>query len=668
MPASTPAARSQRIAPVFGALMLVMLMASLDQTIVSTALPTIVGDLGGASKLAWVVTAYMLASTVSTPLAGTLGDLFGRKLVLQVALATFLLGSVLCGLAGSMTTLVLFRALQGFGGGALMVSTQAAIGDIVPARDRGRYSGLMGGVFGVSTVLGPLLGGFFVDHLSWHWIFFINVPIGVIAFVVIQAVFAPPAERRKHTIDYLGIGLLAAGLTSIVLFTSLGGTTYDWSSPIIIALIIASPLLLGAFLWVESRAAEPMLPLSLFRNRVFAVTSGVGFVLGVGLFGSITYLPLYLQIVKGSSPTESGLQMLPLMAGVLLASIGSGQIISRTGRYRVFPILGTGVMSIGMLLLSRLEPDTSILTADVYMFVLGFGLGCVMQVLVLAVQNAVGYEDLGVATAGASLFRSMGGSIGTPIFGAILASGLTTHLAAAFTGGGSPVAGLRDGATPEAIRQLPPDIHARYIEAYVSSLQPLFLVGAGVSLVAFALSWLIPEVPLRKSVASEGIGESFAAPKDASSLHELAAKAASLAQRENRHVVYEELGRRAGVALSPDEMWILHRVDELEPATGDELAARAGHDRERLTPVFRALRENGLIDGVATELAPDTRYSLSERGREVVAALLKARSEQITELLEDWAPETHLEIRRLIADLARSLASEAPARVTALQA
>ena len=301
------------------------------------------------------------------------------------------------------------------------------------------------------------------------------------------------------------------------------------------------------------------------------------------------------------------------------------------------------------------------------MFVLGFGLGCVMQVLVLAVQNAVGYEDLGVATAGASLFRSMGGSIGTPVFGAILASGLTTHLAAAFTGVGSPVAGLRDGATPEAIRQLPPDIHARYIEAYVSSLQPLFLAGAVVSLVAFALSWLIPEVPLRRSVGSEGIGESFAAPKDASSLHELTAKAASLARRENRHVVYEELGRRAGVALTPEEMWILHRVDELEPATGDELAARAGHDRERLTPVFRALREVGLIHGVATEIAPETRYSLSERGREVVGALLAARSEEITELLEDWAPETHVEIRRLIADLARSLASEAPARATALQ-
>ena len=315
MPASTPAARSQRVAPVFGALMLIMLMASLDQTIVSTALPTIVGDLGGASKLAWVVTAYMLASTVSTPLAGKLGDLFGRKLVLQVSLVVFLLGSVLCGLAGSMTTLVLFRAIQGLGGGALMVSTQAAIGDIVPARDRGRYSGLMGGVFGISTVIGPLLGGFFVDHLSWHWIFYINVPIGVIAFFVITAVFAPPAERRHHTIDYLGIGLLAAGLTSIVLFTTprrhvvrldvAADHRADRRQP-----DPARPPSCGSRAARPSRCSRSASSATGSSRRPAASASSWA----SALFGSITYLPLYLQVVKGSSPTESGLQMLPLMA------------------------------------------------------------------------------------------------------------------------------------------------------------------------------------------------------------------------------------------------------------------------------------------------------------------------------------------------------------------
>ena len=493
-----------------------------------------------------------------------------------------------------------------------MVSTQAAIGDIVPARDRGRYSGLMGGVFGISTVIGPLLGGFFVDHFSWHWIFYINVPIGVIAFFVITAVFAPPAERRHHTIDYLGIGLLAAGLTSIVLFTTLGGTSYDWTSPLIIALIVASPILLAAFVWVESRAAEPMLPLGLFRNRVFATTCSVGFVVGVALFGSITYLPLYLQVVKGSSPTESGLQMLPLMGGVLIASIGSGQIISRTGRYRVLPILGTGVMAVGMFLLSRLEPNTSILTADVYMFVLGFGLGCVMQVLVLAVQNAVSYDDLGVATAGASLFRSMGGSIGTPIFGAILASpaeleprlglrrpdGRDRRSAGGRHAGGhrpSPARDPRSATSRPTRRRCSRSSWSERASRSWPSHSP------GSSRRCRCAS---------PSPRTESASRSRR-PKDASSLHELAAKAASLARRENRHEVYEALAQRAGVTLTPEEIWTLHRVDELEPASGADLVERAGSDRERLTPVFRGLREDGLITAATT--SSETRYSLSEQ-------------------------------------------------------
>jgi DNA-binding MarR family transcriptional regulator len=300
------------------------------------------------------------------------------------------------------------------------------------------------------------------------------------------------------------------------------------------------------------------------------------------------------------------------------------------------------------------------------MFVLGFGLGCVMQVLVLAVQNAVSYEDLGVATAGASLFRSMGGSIGTPIFGAILAAQLSSNLASAFAGLTASIAGLQEGATPAVIAHLPPETHERYIDAYTQALQPLFLVGAAVALVAFALSWLIPEVPLRKSVTSDGIGESFAVPKDASSLHELAARAADLAKRENRHEVYEALAERAGVALTPEEIWTLHRVDELAPASGADLVARAGPDRERLTPVFRDLRERGLI--TADDTPEEMRYSLSESGHAAVDALLAARTEQISQLLDDWAPETHPEIQRLIAELTRSLVAEAPGRELALQA
>ena len=349
-----------RLGPIFGALMLVLLVASLDQTIVSTALPTIAGDLGGSSKLAWVVTAYMLASTITTPLAGKLGDQFGRKIVLQTALVTFLLGSVLCGAAHSMTELILFRGIQGLGGGGLLTTTQAAIGDVVPARDRGRYSGFLGAVFGLSTVIGPLLGGFFVDNLSWRWIFYVNVPIGLVALVVLQLVFNPHVGHTRHVIDYLGISFLAAGLSAVVLLTTLGGVDYAWLSWQTAAFAVISLVCLAGFILAERRAAEPVLPLSLFRIRIFAVASAVGFVVGVALFGSVTYLPLFLQLVKGSTPTVSGLEMLPLMAGVLISSIGSGQVISRTGRYKVFPILGTGLMIVGMLLLSRLAVDTSI--------------------------------------------------------------------------------------------------------------------------------------------------------------------------------------------------------------------------------------------------------------------------------------------------------------------
>src|SRR4051812_6214396 len=348
----------QRIRLIFAALLLVLLLASLDQTIVSTALPTIVGDLGGIDHLSWVVTAYLLASTVVTPVYGKLGDLYGRKLVLQTGIVLFLIGSALCGIAQNMPELIAFRALQGLGGGGLMVTTVATIGDLVPPRDRGRYQGLFGGVFGVSTVIGPLIGGFFVDHLSWRWIFYVNLPIGGVALAVIAVAFHARPDRLRHSIDYLGAALLAGGLSAIVLFTSLGGTTYDWSSPHLIVLGLLGVILLGLFVPVEMRAAEPILPMTLFKNRTFTVTSAIGFIVGVALFGSITYLPLYLQIVKGYSATASGLLLTPMMAGVLVTSIGSGNIISRTGRYRVFPIVGTALAAVAIFLLSRLSVST----------------------------------------------------------------------------------------------------------------------------------------------------------------------------------------------------------------------------------------------------------------------------------------------------------------------
>ncbi len=393
--AAEPTVAQPRVRVVFGALLLVVLLAALDQTIVSTALPTIVGELGGVEHLSWVVTAYLLGATVVTPLYGKLGDQYGRKLMLQSAILIFLLGSALCGLAQDMPQLIAFRAIQGVGGGGLMVTAIASVGDIVPPRERGRYQGMFGAVFGIATIIGPLAGGFIVEHLSWRWIFYVNIPIGAVAFAVVAIVLQAPSSRRRHTIDYLGAALLAMALTSIVLFTSLGGTTLGWSSPTIVLLAVLGALGVAGFLAVERRAAEPILPLVLFRNRVFSVASAIGFIVGLALFGSITYLPLYLQIAKGQSPAESGLQLLPLMAGLLVASIGSGQLISRIGRYRVFPIVGTALMTVALALLSRITEDTSLFVVDAYMLLLGFGLGFVMQVLVLAVQNAVDYTLLG---------------------------------------------------------------------------------------------------------------------------------------------------------------------------------------------------------------------------------------------------------------------------------
>jgi len=459
MTAAAPQEQAPRVRLIFGALMLVLLLASLDQTIVSTALPTIVGDLGGIEHLSWVVTAYLLASTVVGPLYGKIGDLYGRKIVLQTAIVIFLAGSVLCGIAQDMAELIACRALQRLGGGGLIVTKIAVIGDIIPPRDRGKYQGFFGAVFGVSTVIGPLLGGFFVDSLSWRWIFYVNLPVGGLALAVIAAAFHTRAGHVRHRIDYLGAALLAGGLSAIVLFTSLGGTTWAWDSSQIVVLMALGVVLLVAFALVERRAAEPLVPLALFRNRIFSVTSGIGFIVGFALFGAVTYLPLYLQIVKGSSPTTSGLLLTPMMAGLLVTSIGSGQLISRFGRYRPFPIAGTALMTLAMALLSRITVSMPIWQTAISMLILGLGLGMTMQVLVLAAQNAVPYELLGVATSGSTLSRQVGGSIGVSIFGAIFANRLATNLAAALPPGARPPA----AANPEIVKNLPPAVHSAYV-------------------------------------------------------------------------------------------------------------------------------------------------------------------------------------------------------------
>jgi EmrB/QacA subfamily drug resistance transporter len=486
----------RRVRLIFGALLLVLLLAALDQTIVSTALPTIVGDLGGLDHLSWVVTAYLLTATVSGPLYGKLGDLFGRKIVLQVAITIFLVGSALCGLSQSMGQLIGFRAVQGLGAGGLIVVTLAVVGDIIPPRERGRYQGYFGAVFGLATIIGPLLGGFFVDNLSWRWIFYVNLPVGIVALAVIAVAFRAPTVHRRHTMDYLGAALLAGTLTSIVLFTSLGGTTWAWSSPQIIGLMILSVVLLPAFVYVECKAEEPILPLSLFRNRTFATTSAVGFIVGFALFGAVTFLPLYLQVTKGSSPTRSGLELTPLMGGLLVTSILSGNLITRWGRYRPFPIVGTAVMAVGLYLLSLLDAGTPTWHALAAGVVLGLGLGGVMQVLVLAVQNAVDPRQMGVATSGSTLFRQIGGSIGVSIFGAIFANRLHVEIASRFP----PQEHLPKAGNPAAIRALPPAARSIFEDAFAAALHPVFLMAAAVSLLAFALTWLIPALPLRESI------------------------------------------------------------------------------------------------------------------------------------------------------------------------
>ena len=653
---------SGRVRLVFLGVMLGMFLAALDQTIVSTALPTIVGDLGGANHLSWVVTSYLLAATATTPLWGKLGDLFGRKHVFIICIVIFLIGSALCGVSQNMLQLIAFRALQGLGGGGLMVLAMAVIADVVPPRDRGRYQGVIGAVFGVSSVVGPLLGGFLVDNLNWRWVFYVNLPVGIVALFVIATALKAKSPGVRPKIDYLGTFLLAAASTCLVLITSLGGTTWAWNSVEVWGCAFGAALLIFAFVLVEQRVDEPVLPLRLFRNPVFSVCSGIGFVIGLCMFGALSYIPLYMQVVNGNSPTVSGLRLLPMMAGVLITSIGTGQLISRTGRYKIYPIIGTALTVISLVLLAQVDDTTSDTVMGAYMLLLGLGLGLVMQVLIIAVQNASDFADLGTATSGVTYFRSIGGSFGASIFGTVLNNQLNHKINTAQANGTlSPQFPVKEVlANPTIVHKVPAaqrPLLEPFLHLYAISLQTVYLVAAAIAVIAFLLALFLREVPLRTSTRTSQQGEAAGPPTFRTSAEEIEGMVTRLSSREN---IWERYGRaieKSGIDISVPAAYGLFRLHHAGPVTLDEICRRNKFKPDEIRPKLAAMEQAGRIHTDA-----DGMIRLTPQGKEIVDKLSEARLALLNEKLDGWSPEQHADLVAMLRELADN-SMDAPGRV-----
>jgi EmrB/QacA subfamily drug resistance transporter len=506
--AEMPVAEHQHreIMIVLPGLLLAILLAMLDNLIVGTALPRIVGSLGGVTHLSWVVTAYILASTVTTPFYGKLGDMYGRKRFFIAAIVIFLVGSALSGLSTSMAELIAFRALQGLGAGGLMTGAMATLGDIVPPRERGRYMSYMMVVMMLATIGGPLAGGFITDHFSWRWIFYINLPVGGAALIYLMATLKLPVRKVKHRIDYLGGGLLAVATTALILFATWGGSQYGWGSLQIIGLGVLTVAATIGFLYVEGRAAEPMLPLHVFRNSNFSVSMALTFLVGVAMYGAMTYLPLYQQTVQGASATGSGLMLTPMMLGVTITSILAGQIMTKTGRYKAFPIMGGALMTLAMVLLTNLGPNTGRWTSAIYYIVLGLGMGFAMQMVSVISQNSVALKDMGVASSGRMFFQQIGGSLGVAALGSVFASQLTSSLAAAAraTHGALHISASGGQLDPTVIDKLPARFKDLLFPAIAHAVDHVFWWAVPAAAIAFVLAWFIKEVPLRgRSTAQE---------------------------------------------------------------------------------------------------------------------------------------------------------------------